>query len=209
MDCRYLVRYGFMGEVGRFSAPSGCFERGQCVVIRSHRGMELGEILVEVAPTPSSDPSSADELTAVLRVATPEDLERNRRAAEGRSRHFRICQQVLQDADWPIDLIDVEPLLDEHRIVLHYLGPHHLELQGLLAVFRAEHQLEVMFAAVGLDVTAEEPQAEEVATCGTGGCGSGGGGCGSGSGGCGESKTGCSSCGLKDMLSQRRDLAHP
>ncbi|MHC5543641.1 hypothetical protein ACYOEI_35905, partial [Singulisphaera rosea] len=73
----YVIRYGLMGRVGRFSSESSDYQRGQTVVIRSHRGTELGEVLVS-SPAPSpTDPTSASPVSAqILHLADDEDFER-------------------------------------------------------------------------------------------------------------------------------------
>lgn len=215
MSHSYLVRYGMMGRVAQFQAEAADLARGQYVVIRSHRGAELGEVLVPM-PTPSDPEAEAEAGSTaawVLRPAGPDDLARARAGEADRADRFAICQRVFQDGVWPLELIDVEPLLDDRRTVLYYLGPHRLDVAGLLAAFRATCDLDVMLEAVGRDVPDEEVEAadahDEPAGCGQ--CGSDGGGCGS-SGGCGSnegsSHGGCSDCGVKALLAGgRRALA--
>src|SRR4051812_42126306 len=56
----YLVRYGLMGHVGRFALdPDGdeVPRRGQSVVIRTDRGLELGEVLTHLAAPPPRTPA--------------------------------------------------------------------------------------------------------------------------------------------------------
>ena len=143
----YLIRYGVMSQVGRFAALPECdapFERGQVVVIQSHRGTELGEVLIRHdIPVPAQtgwearpageDSSSAQEIEQprVLRLAGPEDLTRSERAQQARPSRFMLCQRVLDEGNWPWELIDVEPLLDDRTTVLHYLGPHRLDVASL------------------------------------------------------------------------------
>jgi cell fate regulator YaaT (PSP1 superfamily) len=202
MAAQYLVRYGVAGLVGRFSAEGDDYRRGQTVVIRSHRGTELGEVLVPVessADGPANPP--------ILRLAGPDDLARARATEEERDDRFARCLSVFQDGTWPLELIDVEPLLDPGRTVLHYLGPHRLDVGGILAAFRARCGLDVMLEAVGRDVSDED--APEPSGCGQ--CGHGEGGCGS-SGGCGSADGaehgGCADCGVKSLLAgSRRTLA--
>ena len=44
-----LVRYGTIPEVARFQTPSPePFSRGQRVVMRTHRGIQIGEVLEEI-----------------------------------------------------------------------------------------------------------------------------------------------------------------
>ena len=198
MDRCYLIRYGLNGQVGRFSADGvDQFDRGETVVVRSWRGTELGEVLIEPG-TFFNEESAVEGIARVLRRATEADLQAARRAEESRDRQFEACSRLFQEGTWPIELIDVEPLLDDQRAVLHYLGPHKLDTAGLLAVFRNSLNLDVMFQPVGIDV-AEEAEVEEAEEHGCGSCGSkSGGSCGSGSGG------GCGSCAVKKLVEARR-----
>ena len=131
-DHSCLIRYGLMSHVGRFSTSpvrEGSLERGQLVVIQTDRGVELGEILtvfdrhaepVAEGPGPPAQASSGEEdgpsvsvnSPHVLRVAGPADLACSRDADELRSSRFSMCQRILREANWPWELLDVEPLLD-------------------------------------------------------------------------------------------------
>ncbi len=178
----YLIRYGLARVVGRFAAESATFERGQPVVIRTHRGTELGEVLAEAPPAP--DPEAP--LAPILRLAGAADLDRDREARLDRPAHFEACRVVFEEGDWPLQVIDAEPLLDRGRTVLHYLGPHRLDAAGLVAAFRDRCGLDVVLEPAGRDAPEPEPEPEPEAH-GCGDCGSSGGGCGD----CGSSGGGC------------------
>ncbi|MGE5754587.1 MAG: PSP1 C-terminal domain-containing protein [Planctomycetaceae bacterium] len=198
MDYLYLIRYGLMHRVGRFLAETPGLKRGRTVVIRSHRGTELGTVLLEGTPSQGATSLPPQPGAArLLRAAGHEDLERARQAELERPRRFAICQQVFQDGVWPLELIDVEPLLDERRTVLHYLGPHHLDVEGLLAAFRSAHDLDVILEPAGKDLP--EPQDFLTDTRHAQGCGH----CGSVAG-CGtrpgSSHVGCTDCGIKKLI---------
>jgi len=208
MPHQILIRYGLMNQVGQFSSDTDQYVRGQTVVIRSHRGTELGEVLLALPPGSASNVAEPESPTRVLRVAEPADLALALQADQSRPSRFELCAQVVQERDWPLELIDVEPLLDDRRTVLHYLGPHRLDLAEILATFRDRCNMEVMLEAVGRDLAEEEDEAaanEEADSGGCGSCGSGGSaGCGSG-GGCGSGDGGgCSTCGVKSLLAARR-----
>jgi hypothetical protein len=238
----YLIRYGVMSQVGRFTALAECdapFERGQVVVIRSDRGLELGEVLIrDASPMPAR--SNGDDLPArlvgedstraptvdrphVLRLAGPEDLAGSERAQRTRAGRFTLCQRLLEEANWPWELIDVEPLLDGQATVLHYLGPQHLDVASLRAQFRVACDLDVVFEPAGTDVEADESHEHAHQEDGQTGCGSCD--CGAG-GGCGNARApseeqgapaaasgtngstaarhdGCASCGISQLLAAR------
>jgi cell fate regulator YaaT (PSP1 superfamily) len=200
MERSYLIRYGLMGQVGQFAADLECdsaFDRGRTVVIRSHRGTELGEVLIEAPRLPREEDIPGE--ARILRAARPDDLERARIAEAEREARFKACERVFRDGVWPLELVDVEPLLDDSRTVLHYLGPHRLDVAGLLSAMRSSCGLDVMLQPVGRDMPEEESESESEAddthahSCGD---------CGSSSGGCGVGG-GCSDCGVKKLLEAR------
>jgi hypothetical protein len=200
MRYAYYVRYGLMGQVGQFVADTAGVERGQQVVLHSHRGTELGEVLLPASPPPSV----AGESAQLLRAANELDRARAQQVALDRQRQFDLCRKVFEDGIWPFDLIDVEPLLDERRTVVHYLGPHDLDMSGLLAIFRTAHGLDVVFEPAGRDASEQHPRSSEDGALACGHCGESGGGCGS-PGGCGEGvHAGCSDCALMSVKGRAR-----
>ena len=110
--------------------------------------------------------------------------------------------------------------------VLHYLGPHQIDVAPLRARFRVECAIDVVLEPVGADVGPEfsedDADPDDAGGCGSCGCGEGGG-CGAKpSGGvlsppamdtsaetavtaCAlSSHSGCSSCGIGRLLADRR-----
>jgi hypothetical protein len=241
----YLIRYGVMSHVGRFPALPTCehsLERGQLVVIQTDRGLELGEVLIATngtAALPGNRPygttahSDGDDSMPhvspnsphVLRAAGPDDLSRARSALAARSGRFSLCQRILEEGNWPWELVDVEPLLDGQATVLHYLGPHKIDAASLRARFRVECAIDVVLEPVGEDVgpefSEEDADPDDSGGCGSCGCGEGGG-CGKTRGAATEaashghgaetavtacatsSHSGCSSCGIGRLLADRR-----
>src|SRR6516165_4200930 len=99
MELSYLIRYGLWRQVGRFDSDCHDLERGQVVVIRSHRGTELGEVLVRIETAPANNPpsSSRPEAPRILRRANSDDLQQALQLERERCRRFDLCQRVLQD----------------------------------------------------------------------------------------------------------------
>jgi hypothetical protein len=187
----YLVRFGAMSHIGPFRAGGSSYERDQTVIIRSSRGTELGQVLarasVFLAPPPPT--------SCILRTAQAPDLERAHRARADHARRFEICERVFQDGIWPLTLIDVEPLLDEGRTVLYYVGPHGLDASGLTGPFLDRHGLDLVLEPIGREPAPESRDAlNSTPSCDRDDCG---GGCGAGTDTASHS---CGGCALKDML---------
>jgi len=204
----YLIRYGLMGHVSRFRTSPECdrsLGRGQAVVIQTERGVELGEVLLPLDGLTLAPPVDRQR---VVRPAGPEDLARSRHTETIRPERFALCQRILREGDWPWELVDVEPMLDDQATVLHYFGPHQLDAATLRARFRMTCHFDVVLEPVGPDVEIEEedPHSSDDHGGGCGSCGSGGG-CGS----CGSeavghatsSHSGCDSCGISRLMAAR------
>lgn len=220
---RFLVRYGVMGHVGRFPldpAAGTMPDRGQPVVLRTDRGLELGEVLLRLEPEEGpGEATTGDDSRALLRLAGRADLEACRSAEHDRSEVFTRCLEILEDGEWPLDLIDVEPLLGTQIVVLHCLGPAGLDLSPLRARFRTECDFDVVFELLGADADSPTPPASSATEGRCAGCDCSGGGCSSldrtGSlpmddgadrvaGGCATDRHGgCSSCGVTKWLAAR------
>src|SRR3954469_10362980 len=105
MSRYHLIRVGAMGQVGRFTAVDAVrYPRHSRVIVRTRRGLEVGEVLA--APS-DEDPSLAKTDGALLRGMTIEDdllvarLEKHRHAA------YEACVALLAEHGIPAVLVDV------------------------------------------------------------------------------------------------------
>jgi len=179
----HVVRYGLLGNLGRFSATGAVrYPRASRVVVRSPRGLELGEIVAE--------PDAADDAAAldgqILRRMTVEDDLLQARLDKHRHEAFTACEQLLAEQGIVAALVDVEHLFDGQGLFFYFLGDVPSEAAAVTAQLAETYEAAVEFRRFA-DTLAE-------------GCGPG---CGTeeakGQGGC-ASCTSCvvaSACGVK------------
>jgi len=160
-----LVRYGRLGWVALFSATDELnAEHGDSVVIQTERGLELGELLSNVAEHHVGDVSPAGD---VLRLAGREDLKVDGTDAVDLDELIETIRHQAAE----LEPVDAELLIDGRTVVVYCLGEVGQESERI-AVFQSKR--------TGRDIRLSPMFDPE-----PGGCGSGGGGC--GSGGCGSS----------------------
>ncbi len=171
----YLVRYGAVPEVARCQSSEGQPrpQRGDRVVVETHRGQQIGEVLGDVR-SESEHPAAF----AVLRLATDEDELAARSAAAKSAAEFAAWTSRI--TEWNIDLqvIDIERTLDGTKLVLYVLNERGPECTRLAIQAAASGFGIIEVQPVGAEGLVSQPASG-------GGCGSGGGGCGTG-GGCGH-----------------------
>lgn len=161
----HLVQYGRPGFLGRFRG-SHALSRGDRVLIRSPRGLELAEVLLP------GDSRQADDDGDVLRAASPEDdlelEDLNRRGQD-----LLASAMVRAEATaLPLAFVDVEVTLDGVA-VLHALPWAECDATGLLDSLAEASGLVVRL----LDLSHGPRPAANSTGCGKPGCGSEGGGC--------------------------------
>lgn len=116
----HLIRYGLLGHVGRFAAvDAALYPRRSRVVVRSSRGLEVGEVLAG----PEGDPLAAGESSGqILRRMSVQDDLLAERLERRRHEAFTACDRLLTDAGVDAALVDVEHLFDGEGLFFYFLG---------------------------------------------------------------------------------------
>jgi len=167
-----LVRYGRIPEVARCRFPGDLpIARGQRVVIRTHRGLELASVVELVRRRP--DDAEETVSLEVVRVASPDDEAAARTLASRLQQDFGPWQERMTEWKLDLQLIDLEVTLDGEKLILYVLndrGPECTKL-ALQAAAGGFGVIEVQPVSAEGFLAAPKPESG-------GGCGSGGGGCG-------------------------------
>lgn len=176
----YHVRVGSMGELWHCAAADGGdYARGQRVVCRTPRGLELGTI---TAPGPRADAigvEGADSESvrrcdgSILRRTTTEDELLEARLLRYKRRAVENCRREIEQRGLDATLMDVDHLFDGRTLIFYFLGDVTDELQSLAdslsslyeQAVRSKHFAKLLAEGCGPGCGSEAK----------GGCGSGGG----------------------------------
>ena len=171
----YILSFGALGEFGRFrSLDETQIHRGDRVVARTPRGLELAEVL---CPATSRHESllEGEPLGELLRLADADDFQRSRLASERSEQIFEKALTLTASLDWI--LVDVEVLLDLKQAILHFVQGSECDLLPITRELGHLFDCQVTLQ----DLTAPSETSSGCGSCGSGaGCGSGCGSCGSG-----------------------------
>ncbi len=180
----HLVRVGAMADVGAFgSAAATRYPRDSRVIVRTRRGLEIGQVLAppdDTAPLASNVGTDAFDGT-IVRGMTVEDRLLEARLLRNRLAASEACAAELATRQWPTVLLDVEHLFDGETLVFYFLGEMPPELDALTAELAEAYDAKAQFRSF----------AETVIS----GCGPG---CGTDEAtgaGCGSCATGCAVAG--------------
>jgi len=190
----YIVAHGCSGSLGRFREANGlAIGRGDHVVIRSRRGLELGTVLG--LPTRASLP---DEFVGeLIRNASPTDRQLADRQAVVARKLCSDADQWIADHQLPFTVLDAEVFLDDRSAILHGLSLLPCDPSALLEQLGITHNLIVRLYDLADESPTPAPAADHEESfkcdkpdCGEGKCDDGGTG-----GGCSS----CSAGGAKEL----------
>jgi len=143
------VRYGLMRNTGRFFAGFSGLHMGDFCIIRTERGVEVGEIVSTVKLLPEG----AEETFAgeILRQASAADREKYRRIQEeDEPREFQFCQQKIRERGLPMKLACVEHLFGDNKIIFYFLADGRVDFRELVKDLAQQYHVRIEMRQIGV-----------------------------------------------------------
>lgn len=163
-----VVRFGAMKLVGEFPSSGdikpGC---GSKLVVRTHRGTELGEMLASTCPNSGCSKSvSRKEMLEyiensggrdypfftdgkVLRIATPEDLDAQAKLEQSKHELRMVAKARAKEQRLNCKIVDVEPILGGERVTVFYQAEERIDFRELVRVLQQDFRVRVEMRLVG------------------------------------------------------------
>ncbi len=146
----WLVRYGAMRLYGLFTPEAPlAVSRGAAVIVATDRGTELGTALCPVTPavaTAIPDPTRG----RLLRLATPQDHAHAQALRARRDQDFDAAVQLIRQHHLPMQLVDVERLFGEERIIFYFLAEQRVDFRALVRSMAREFRCRIELRQIGV-----------------------------------------------------------
>jgi len=161
-----IVRYGLMRHIGQFthnleSPPIP----GTKVVIRTERGVELGEVIIPLLEEPvrmAISPTRLEQFLEsngpgypftrqgkVLRIANPQDLIDQKHLESSAREEQTYCRQQIRELGLEMKLICVEHLLGGERIVFYFTSEQRVDFRELVRRLASQYRTRIEMRQVG------------------------------------------------------------
>lgn len=163
-----VVRFGAMKMVGEFpyegDAKPGC---GSKLVVRTHRGVEVGEMLTSTCPNAGCSKSvTRKEMLdyiensggrdypfftegKVLRVATIDDLNRQSELEKTRTDLVKAARRLVADHRLDMKVVDAEPILGGEILTFYFTSEHRVDFRDLVRAMGREFHTRIELRQVG------------------------------------------------------------
>jgi cell fate regulator YaaT (PSP1 superfamily) len=149
MATPWIVRHGAMRFLGEFDPEAGVYQRGDDVVVRTDRGLELGQVLC------ASSPRTVELLNEptrgrILRKLTEQDQLERRRLDDLEERELDTCARFVRQRSLQMELVDVEHLFGGERIVFYFLAEKRVDFRELVKDLAREYQTRIEMRQIGV-----------------------------------------------------------
>jgi cell fate regulator YaaT (PSP1 superfamily) len=147
---QFVVRYGSLRQLGVFSTTrSDYYQRGTQVIVRTKRGVEVGDLLCEATERAVQDltDSTGGQL---LREMSPSDSSELARIRAQEREIWEFCGKAIADLKMEMKLVDVECVFGGERILVYYLAENRVDFRELVKVLAAQFQTRIEMRQIGV-----------------------------------------------------------
>ena len=137
------VRFRKAGKVYYFDPLDFDIKQGSNVIVETARGVEYG--FVVLAPKEVEEDKVVQPLKPVIRPATPEDDEIERKNKEKEKEAFQVCLEKIRKHELEMKLIDCEYTFDNNKVLFYFTADGRIDFRELVkdlaAVFKTRIEL--------------------------------------------------------------------
>lgn len=137
------VRFKKAGKIYYFDPEKKWINNGDFVIVETIRGIEFGQVVV--GPKMVKEEDIVQPLKKVLRLATEEDIKRNRENKEKEKEAYDICFKKIEEHGLEMKLIDIEYTFDNNKVIFYFTADGRIDFRELVkdlaAIFRTRIEL--------------------------------------------------------------------
>ncbi len=162
-----LVRYSRMDILGWFEHNESRVPKVPCrVVIKTERGLELGELVGQLCPykagqfklsqdqvrdyyRDSEIDCSLSSAGRFVRYATAEDVSEERHLQRIAEEEMKYCEQCVKELELPMKIVDAEHVFGGERIVFYFMSDGRVDFRQLVKRLAHEYQTRIEMRQIG------------------------------------------------------------
>lgn len=142
------VRYGTLKTLEDFYCKIPDVKKGH-VVIRTNRGIELGEIVC--VPGKISENFKEGSVEEIIRLASEDDKNKQKKIEEEIvPNEFEYCKKKIKELRVPMKLIGIEHLFGGKKIIIHYTADKRIDFRELVKDLAREFQARIEMKQIGV-----------------------------------------------------------
>ncbi len=141
------VRFKRAGKVYYFDPAGASLQVGDCVVVETARGLELGQVVIAPGQVVASE--LTEPLKPVVRRAGEEDIARARELEDKEREALAVCGELVTRLNLPMKLLSAEYNLDGNRLTIFFGAEERVDFRELVRDLTSRLKTRVELRQVG------------------------------------------------------------
>lgn len=142
------VRFRNAGKIYYFDPAGRDIHTGDHVIVETARGIEYGYVVLGTREVP--DNKVVQPLKSVIRMASREDEEVERRNHEKEKEAFRICKEKIRKHGLQMKLIDAEYTFDNNKVLFYFTADGRIDFRELVKDLASVFKTRIELRQVGV-----------------------------------------------------------
>ncbi|MBC8481282.1 MAG: hypothetical protein H8D47_01280 [Planctomycetes bacterium] len=162
-----LIRYGRLHEIGLFENNNVNIPKTPTlVVIRTARGLELGQVVGQAAAADQARPKLSQEWVKVyynnsgvnfdpkiagevIRIATHDDISEEYHLQKFMQEESVFCKKLIKEMNLPMKIVAVDHVFGGERIVFYFMSESRVDFRELVKKLAQEFQSRIEMRQIG------------------------------------------------------------
>ncbi len=136
------------GELFLFQAEGISLKFDDKIVVETEHGPAIARVK-KIYPAQYSPPPNI-QLYRVLRLATPEDLERERKNREIEEKAFNFCREKIRELNLPMRLLRTEYFFDQSKLLFYFAAEGRIDFRDLVKILARHFQRRIEMRQIGV-----------------------------------------------------------
>ena len=141
------VRYGLMATTERFAAETDECRAGDEVIVRTARGIDVGEAMGRPRPFAEGEETQGE----LLRQANEADRKILTHIRDSKEpEEFATCQECIRERSLPMRLVGVEHLFSGDKIIFYFLAENRVDFRELVKELARRYRTRIEMRQIGV-----------------------------------------------------------
>lgn len=142
------VRFKKAGKIYYFDPETTEYSYGQYVIVETSRGMEFGTVVIPNRDV--NDDEIIPPLKPVTRLATDEDMEKNRQNKEKEKEAFEVCVEKIKKHGLEMRLIATELTFDNNKLIFYFTADGRIDFRDLVKDLASVYRTRIELRQIGV-----------------------------------------------------------
>src|SRR4030067_676727 len=121
--------------------------RGERVVVDTEMGVSLATAATEIREM--AEEAVTKQLKRIVRIATSEDIEREKKNREKEGQALSVCLQKINERGLPMKLVRVEYAFDENKAIFFFTADGRIDFRELVRDLAHEFHIRIEMKQMG------------------------------------------------------------